>query len=38
MDVFKTYYSELTKVLPMIINNVVTKLYSDKLLSGEGSH
>ena len=35
MDVFKKYYSELTKVLPMIINNLVTKLYSDKLLSGD---
>ena len=34
MDVFKKFYSELTKVLPMIINNLVTKLYSDKLLSG----
>ena len=35
MDVFKKFYSKLTKVLPMIINNVVTKLYSDKLLSGD---
>ena len=35
MDVFKKFYSELTKVLPMIINNLVTKLYSDKLLSGD---
>jgi len=34
MDVFKQFYSELTKVLPMIINDLVTKLYSDKLLSG----
>ena len=35
MDVFKKFYSELTKVLPMIINNLVTKLYSDKPLSGD---
>ena len=35
MDVFKKFYSELTKVLPMIINNLVTKLYSDKLLSDD---
>ena len=35
MEVFKKFYSELTKVLPMIINNLVTKLYSDKLLSGD---
>ena len=34
LDVFKTFYSKLTKVLPMIINDQVTKLYSDKLLSG----
>ena len=33
VDVFKKFYSELTKVLPMIINDLVTKLYSDKLLS-----
>ena len=35
IDVFKKFYSELTKVLPMIINNLVTTLYSDKLLSGD---
>ena len=35
IDVFKKFYSELTKVLLMIINNLVTKLYSDKLLSGD---
>jgi len=35
IDVFKQFYSELTKVLPMIINSLVTKLYSDKLLSGD---
>ena len=35
MEVFKKFYSELTKVLPMIINNLVTKLYSGKLLSGD---
>ena len=35
MEVFKKFYSEFTKVLPMIINNLVTKLYSDKLLSGD---
>ena len=35
MEVFKKFYLELTKVLPMIINNLVTKLYSDKLLSGD---
>ena len=34
MDVFKKFYSELTTVLPMIMDNLVTKLYSDKLLSG----
>ena len=35
MDVFKKFYSELTKVLPMIINNLVTIFYSSKLLSGD---
>ena len=35
MEVFKKFYSEFTKVLPMIINDLVTKLYSDKLLSGD---
>ena len=35
IDVFKKFYSKLTKVLPMIINNLVTTLYSDKLLSGD---
>ena len=35
VDVFKKFYSKLTKVLPMIINSLVTKLYSDKLLSGD---
>ena len=35
VDIFKKFYSELTKVLPMIINSLVTKLYSDKLLSGD---
>ena len=34
VDVFKKFYSRATKVLPMIINDLVTKLYSDKLLSG----
>ena len=34
LDGFKKFYSQLTKVLPMIINDLVTKLYSDKLLSG----
>ena len=34
LDVFKEFYSKLTKVLPMIMNDLVTKLYSDKLLSG----
>ena len=34
MEVFKKFYSEFTKVLPMISNDLVTKLYSDKLLSG----
>ena len=38
IDVFKKFYSELTKVLPMIINNLVTNLYSDKLLSGDHKH
>ena len=33
MDVYKKFYVELTKVLPMIVNNLVTKLYSSKLLS-----
>ena len=35
VDVFKQFYSELTKVLPMIITTLVTKLYSNKLLSGD---
>ena len=35
MDVFKKFYSELTEVLPMMINNLVNKLYSDKLLSDD---
>ena len=35
MDVFKKFYSELTTVLPMIMDNLVTKLYSDELLSGD---
>ena len=35
IDVFKKFYSELTKVLPTIINNLVTTLYSNKLLSGD---
>ena len=34
LDGFKKFYSQLTKVLPMIINDLVTKLYSDELLSG----
>ena len=33
MDIFKKFYSELTKVLPMIINILVTTFYSSKLLS-----
>jgi len=35
IDVFKKFYLELAKVLPMIINNLVTTLYSSKLLSGD---
>ena len=35
MDVFKKFYSELTEVLPTIIKNLVTKLYSNKLLSDD---
>ena len=35
IDVFKKFYSELTKVLPMIINNLVTTSYSKELLSGD---
>ena len=35
IDVFKKFYSEFTKVLPMIINNLVTTLYSNELLSGD---
>ena len=35
MDVFKKFCSELTKVLPMIINILVTTFYSSKLLSGD---
>ena len=35
IDVFKKFYSELTKVLPMIINNLVTTLYSSELLSSD---
>ena len=34
VDVFKKFYSELTEVLSMIITTLVTRLYSDKLLSG----
>ena len=34
MDAFQKFYLELTEVLPMIINSLVTRLYSDKLLSG----
>ena len=34
MDIFKKFYSELTKVLPMIINILVTTFYSRELLSG----
>ena len=34
MDAFKKFYSGLIKVVPMIINDVVTKMYCDKLLSG----
>ena len=34
VEVFKKFYSKLIKVVPMIINDVVTKLYSDQLLSG----
>ena len=34
VDVFKRFYSELTEVLPMVITTLVTRLYSDKLLSG----
>ena len=35
IEVFKKFYSELTKVLPMIINNLVTTLYSNELLSSD---
>ena len=35
MDVFKKFYSELTTVLPMIINKLVTKFYADQLLSND---
>ena len=35
IDVFKKFYSELTKVLPMIIINLVTTLYSNELLSSD---
>ena len=34
VEVFKKFYSKLIKVVPMIINDVVIKLYSDQLLSG----
>ena len=34
VDVFRKFYSERTEVLPMIITTLVTRLYSDKLLSG----
>ena len=34
LDIFKKFYPELTEVLPMVITSLVTKLYSDKLLSG----
>ena len=33
LDVFKKFYSELTTAVPMIISDLVTKLYSDKRLS-----
>ena len=35
VDVFKKFYSKLTKVVSMIITTLVTRLYSDKLLSGD---
>ena len=38
INVFKKFYSELTKVLPMIITNLVTTLYSSGLLSGDNKN
>ena len=35
IDVFKKFYLELTKVLPIIINTLVNILYSKELLSGD---
>ena len=35
IGVFKAFYSELTKAVPMIINGLVTELYSSNLLSGD---
>ena len=35
IDVLKKFYSEFTKVLPMIINDLVTTMYSSGLLSGD---
>ena len=35
IDIFKKFYSELNKVLPMIISALVTQLYSSGLLSGD---
>ena len=35
VEVFKKFYSKLIKVVPTIINSLVTRLYSDKLLSGD---
>ena len=34
LDVFKKFYSEVTKLLPMIINELVTRLYAGNYLSG----
>ena len=35
MEVFKKFYSELTEVFLTIIKNLVTKLYSNQLLSDD---
>ena len=35
IDVFKKFYSDFTKLLPMIINKLVARFYSDGYLSGD---
>ena len=35
IDVFKKFYSDFNKLLPMIINKLVARFYSDGYLSGD---